>query len=364
MQKYAFERTYIHDKQKSYLRLRSGEMEQRKIQKVGRSTLSVSLPKKWVNQIGLDPGDLVYITRCRDSSLRLFSSKQLEETEKSKEYFIDCDKITEIKLCERLIVGCYMMGFDIIKIASVDRITGKQLEDIRSIVRRLVGASIIETTRNEIVIQCFIDSLKLSISSLIHRLSIITSTMLTEALTAFLDLNPELATATIQREDEANSIYWLITRLLLSTQQSSTSTKDHEGNSTLNALALRVISKNLERIADCSKQIAKIALHLTKIRDKIEKDELPWLSEVNELTKKIFTKAVDSLFLHDIIQANEALNLRDLLDEQGEAYMRQAITPYYYDAVFIMLAMIAENSASIAAIAINLEITKSTAFPS
>lgn len=339
-------------------------MEQRKIQKVGRSTLSVSLPKKWVNQIGLYPGDLLYIEHCRDSSLRLFSSKHLEETETSREYFLDCDRITETKLCERLIVGCYMMGFDVIKIASSDRITGKQLEEIRNIVRRLVGASIIETTRNEIVIQCFINSSKLNISSLIHRLSIITSTMLTEALTAFLDLNPELATATIQREDEANNIYWLITRLLLSTQQASTTDKDREVDASPNPMALRVISKNLERIADCSKQIAKIALHLTKTRDKIEKDELPRLSVVNQLTKKIFNKAVDSLLLHDIIQANEALNLRDVLDAEVEAYMRQAITPYYHDAVFIMLAMIAENSASIAAIAINLEISKSTAFPS
>jgi phosphate uptake regulator len=177
-------------------------------------------------------------------------------------------------------------------------------------------------------------------------------------------LNPELATATIQREDEANNIYWLITRLLLSTQQASTTDKDREVDSSPNPMALRVISKNLERIADCSKQIAKIALHLTKTRDKIEKDELPRLSIVNQLTKKIFNKAVDSLFLHDIIQANEALNLRDVLDAEVEAYMRQATTPYYHDAVFIMLAMIAENSASIAAIAINLEISKSTAFPS
>jgi phosphate uptake regulator len=339
-------------------------MEQRKIQKVGRSTLSVSLPKKWVTQIGLYPGDLVYIERCRDSSLRLFSSKHIKEAETSREYFLDCDRITETKLLERLIVGCYMMGVDVIKIASIDRITGNQINEIRSIVQRLVGASIIETTRNEVVIQCFIDASKLNVSSLIHRLSIITSTMLAEALTAFLDLNAELATAAIQREDEANSIYWLISRLLLSTHQSSTRDKDREVDPSVDPMVFRVISKNLERIADCSKQIANMSLHFDDMSAKVEQDELPRLSEVTQLTKKIFNKAIDSLFLHNTIQANEALNLRDTLDAKVESRMHQALTPQYYDAIFIMLAMIAENSASIAAIAINLEINKSTAFPS
>ena len=81
------------------------------------------------------------------------------------------------------------------------------------------------------------------------------------------------------------------------------------------------------------------------------------------MTQKIFNKAIDSLFLHNIIQANEALNLRDSLDAEVESHMHQALTPQYYDAIFLMLAMIAENSASIAAIAINLEINKSSAFP-
>jgi phosphate uptake regulator len=340
-------------------------MEQRKIQKVGRSTLSVSLPKNWVNQIGLDPGDLVYIERCRDSTLRLFSSKQLRarEAEIAKEYFLDCDQITETKLLERLIVGCYMMGFDVIQITSSDRITGTQISEIRRIVQRLVGANIIEMTRKEVVLQCFIDASKLNVSSLIQRLSSITSTMLTEALTAFLDMNTELASATIQREDEANSIYWLISRLLQSNHQSSTLNKDREEDPSINPMAFRVISKNLERIADCSKQIAIWSLHFNCIRDENNKNERSHLSKVTHLTQKIFNKAIDSLFLHNIIQANEALNLRDSLDAEVESHMHQALTPQYYDAIFLMLTMIAENSTSIAAIAINLEINKSSAFP-
>lgn len=337
-------------------------MEQRKIQKVGRSTLSVSLPKKWVTQTGLHSGDIVHIEQCRDGTLRLLSYKHVNAAETPKDYFIDCDSVNNAKLFERLIVGCYMTGIDIIKMYSADRIAGNQIEEIRNIVQRLVGASIIETTRNEIIIQCFIDSSKLNVTSLIQRLAIITSTMLTEAMTAFLDLNPEHATAAIQREDEANNIYWLITRLLLSIQQSSISANDPGLDVSFNPTSLRVVSKNLERIADCSQEIAKIALHLHELRDTLEIHELHKLSPIDQLTKEIFKKAVDSFFSRDIIKANEALNLRDSLDAAVETQMWKAITPFFH-AIPIMLAMIAENSASIAAIAINIDINKSNAFP-
>jgi phosphate uptake regulator len=339
------------------------DMEQRKIQKVGRSTLSVSLPKEWANQIGLHSGDNVFIKQCRDGTLRLLSFQHLEGAETPRKYLIDCDCVKESKLFERLIVGCYMAGIDIIKLYSTDRIAGKQIEEIRYIVQRLVGASIIETTRNEIVIQCFIDSSRMKIPSLIQRLSIITSTMLTEAITAFHDLNSELATVVIQREDEANNIYWLITRLLVSTQQSSHSAEDQELDTAFTATSFRVVSKNLERIADCSKEIAKIVLFLHESRDALKSHEFHQLSSISQLTKEIFKKAVDSFFSQDIIKANEALNLRNTLDATVETRKCKEVFPYYH-AIPIMFAMITENSASIAAIAINLNINRSASFTS
>ncbi len=76
---------------------------------------------------------------------------------------------------------------------------------------------------------------------------------------------------------------------------------------------------------------------------------------LDQLTKEVFQKAVDSLFSRDIIKANDALNLRINLNTEVEARMRRAAIPYFR-AIAIMLAMIAENSASIATVAINIEI--------
>lgn len=56
-------------------------MEQRKIQKVGQSTLSVSLPRDWLNLAGVKQGDTVYLAQGRKGDLRILSKNLVEEEE-------------------------------------------------------------------------------------------------------------------------------------------------------------------------------------------------------------------------------------------------------------------------------------------
>jgi phosphate uptake regulator len=336
-------------------------LEQRKIQKVGQSTLSVSLPKDWLSLAGVKHGDTVYLDQGRKGDLRILSKNLVEEEEKPKEYYINCDKTKEPNLLERLIIGSYLLGVNTIKISSSTRINAKQMEEIRSITTRVVGLNIIEASQKEIILQCFIDPLKLSIYPLIKRLSVITTTMLDEAMEAFLKVNPELANDVIKREDEADNIYWLITRLIISAQRSQTIASKMGLN--FMPIGFRLISKNLERIADYSENIAKIALNLHRTKDTIDERELETLLVLNRLTKEIFQKALNALFSRDIIAANEAINLRTKLDAEVEIQMNKSIVPHL-STIAIMLSMIAENSASIAAVALNIEINKSSSFPS
>ena len=46
-------------------------MEARKVQRVGYSTLTVSLPREWVGDVKLKAGDIVSIKREDDGSLKL-----------------------------------------------------------------------------------------------------------------------------------------------------------------------------------------------------------------------------------------------------------------------------------------------------
>ena len=46
-------------------------MEGRKIQRVGRATLTVSLPRAWVKETGIKQGDLVFCAPQKDGSLNI-----------------------------------------------------------------------------------------------------------------------------------------------------------------------------------------------------------------------------------------------------------------------------------------------------
>lgn len=344
--------------------MKEGEflLEKRKIQKVGESTLSVSLPKEWLNHTGVKVGDPVYLHMEKDGSLSISSQNPSEREELPSEYQINCDFVKELNLLERLIVGSYILGRDTIRVFSSDRIQGEQIEQVRNIARRLVGLSIVEESKNEIILQCTVEPSKFKIYSLMKRMYVIVSTMLSEALESLLELNAGLAQDVIRREDEANNIYWLMTRLLLLGEKSEPVAHQFDSDDLPSMTDIRLISKSIERVADCSEGIAKIVLELEQQRDTIDKRELEKVSLKEDLTKDLFQKSVDSVFERDLNIANQAANLRLKLDEDLEDRTRNPAVPDFR-AIAIMLAMIAENSATIASTAIDIEISKSDRYP-
>ena len=251
-----------------------------------------------------------------------------------------------------------MTGVDTIKLFSSDRINGRQIEEVRNIVRKLIGSSIVEASKKELVIQYFIDESRLDATTLIRRLSVIVSTMLDEALESLVNLDIEIADDVIKREDEANSIYWLLTRLLLSAETNSeTINKGSVKHSLGFTTCSRLVSKYLESIADSSKSIAKIALDLHSF-GVVNKKELEQLVYLETLTKEQFKKSIDSLFARNVNLANEAINQSGKLEVEIENQLHKSSVPYFR-AIAMMLAMISEDSAGIAAMAINTQIYNS-----
>lgn len=336
-------------------------MERRKLQKVGHSTLSVSLPKEWITLTGVNRGDIVYLDQTEDGALRIVSEDLLEKEREPTEYEINCDLISEKKLLERLIVGCYVQGVDMIKVFSSTRIESEHREEVRTISRRLIGLSIMEESRQEIILQCSIDPYKVEIYLLLQRLSVIASTMLNEAMEALHEFNTDFADDVIIREGEANNIFWLITRLIFMAHKSQTLTKRIAVNTPLSLTGIRLVSRSLERIADCAENLAKIALHIQQIKETMTEKEVNRTSSLDKKTKEIYRKAVNSLFLGNVRAANEALNLRDELEAEVADQMQNS-TILYFRTIAIMLAMIAENSATIAFEAINLEIKRTNCY--
>ncbi len=334
-------------------------MESRKVQQVGYSTLSVSLPSDWAKEVGLKRGDLIHFTPERDGSLKLTLHPLTEDkSETEKEFVINSESCNEPRMLARTVIGNYVLGRDIIKIVSSNRIQSGNVEEVRSIARRLIGLGIIEESPNQIVLQCSIDPTNFQINQLIQRLSVIVSTMHQEAMQALINFDPELAKTAISREDEANMIYWLITRLLLSAQQSKNVADKIGLKESLQIPDNRMISKYLETIADYAENIAKRAIELQKYKAQIRSETMEKLSQLGELAHSIFQNAMNCVISGDMKIANSTLEMRNVVDIEEEKLMLGLPDIPHLGAVALAITRIAESGAGIAVIALDRALEK------
>jgi phosphate uptake regulator len=333
-------------------------VESRKVQKVGYSTITVSLPSEWIKQNEIKPGDIVFITSELDGTLRIVPAG-LAQREEAEEYIINADVCDEKRLLERLIVGSYILGRDVIRITSTTRIKSECVEEVRGIVQKLIGFGILEETSKNILLQCSIDPTKFQMDMLIRRLSLIASTIYSEAMQALLEGDTTLAVDAISREDEADIIFFLATRLLVLAQRKRNLAEKIGFTKLILIPCTCLILQYLELIADYSEDIAKRVLELEKYRATLSKTTLERIYHLGELTHTIFQKAVDCVFTKDIKIANSLLEMRGVLESEFEQEMRELPEIPYLRTIVSTLSKIADKGAIIAKLAINTALMKS-----
>jgi len=258
-------------------------MEIRKVQKVGHSTLTVSLPRDWVEQVGLKQGDVVTLRRTDNGCLRLVPGLAGEKTE-SAAARIDADLCREHELLSRIITGNYIEGRDSVTITSSKDLTSEHLWEIRSTVQRLMGLSVVEQTPRRIVIQSFVDPSKFPVSGLISRLHRVGLSMQEASMAALLEKRQDIAGEVLQMENEADRIYWLIVRQLILATTRLTAAHEIGVLSPQHALGNRIVAKYLECIADCAENIAK---EVIVIKDEDYEKYRSVLDEIAEMQNEV-----------------------------------------------------------------------------
>jgi phosphate uptake regulator len=327
-------------------------LESRKVQKVGYSTITVSLPSQWVRQNNINAGDLVFLIPERDGTLKIAPS-HIAQKEEAEEYVVNSAACDEQGMLERIIVGSYILGRDVIRITSSSRIEKSHVNEVRRIVRKLIGLGILEETTKSILLQCSVDPSKFKLDMLIRRLSIIASTILSEAMQAFLDQDKTMAEEAINREDEADTIYYLAVRLLLSAQLKPEVAEQIGATEILFIPATRLILQYLELIADYSEDLAKKVIGFEARKEKLDKKIADKIHHLGDSSQTVFQKALDCVFTRDIKVANGVLELKKALAAEVDQLMKEAPEIPFLRAMISCLNKIADLGAAIANIAIN-----------
>jgi phosphate uptake regulator len=332
-------------------------MEPRKVQKVGYSTLSVSLPMNWTKKMEIQKGDLVFLSEETDGALRL--TVDSGKTDDNTVYMVNVDKCDNTEVLARVIVGNYVLGRNTINVYSSRKLMREQIESIRGVTQRLLGIGIIEESERHLILQCSIDPIKFPLETVVRRLYVITSIMFKEIMDSLIDEDMELAKDAMTREYEADTIYWLLARLLASAQQSRLVSEGIGIKEPIAIVQHSIIAWYLEMIGDRVNDIAASIIRLQHIRQEADDEIIERLVQIGMMTFTLFDKAVKSIFEKDINVASDAVNLYENIEnEEGNLLKRyqNGSSPDVAATVSQIawdMKIIAEHSSAIAEIAID-----------
>ena len=299
-------------------------METRKVQRVGYSTLTVSLPREWVEDVNLKAGDIVSIKREDDGSLKLVPGTRGERAE-IKKCVVNSDLCSSRNLLTRVITGNYILGHDTIQIVAKDELKKVHLKEIRATVQRLTGLSIVEQTLRQVTLQSFVDPTRFPIYGLIRRLHIITSSMLEASIKALVEGRAEVATEVTHMEEEADRIYWLIVRQLLLAVQNRSTAANIGIESPLHIVGDRVVAKMLEEMADSAENIAN---EIVALKDRYVARE-PILNEVAKFAgqvTKISEQSLKGFLTGEINLANTAVEIVENVENDERSLAQKVLT--------------------------------------
>jgi phosphate uptake regulator len=316
------------------------------VQRVGYSTLTVSLPRDWVEDVKLKAGDIVSIKREDDGSLKLIPGTE-HKREEVKNCVVNTDLCNSNSLLTRVITANYILGHDTIQLVAKDELRRHHLDEIRATTQRLTGLSIVEQTLKQITLQSFVDPTRFPIYGLMRRLHIIISSMLEASMKALVERRPELAVEVAHMEEESDRIYWLIVRqLLLAIRDRSVGSKIGI-ESPLHIPGNRVVAKTLEEMADSAENIAIEVLAL-KDRDIASETILNEIAKFANQVTKISEHSIKALLTGEVNLANEAVEMVQTT-ESDERKLTQKVLTYVKDAsVASSLRIIVWNLAQIA----------------
>jgi phosphate uptake regulator len=270
-------------------------METRKVQRLGPSTLAMTLPAEWAGEQNVEKGDEVSLRMGGKGTLTVMpESVQTEESEAViRASGLDADAV------ERAIVAQYVLGRRIIHVEATEEETleSTHINAVYNAETQLMGLGVIEETPDSIAIRCSVDPEDFTLDNLLERLESTGSTMRNEAVKALAHSNPDLAQRALNRERQANKIFVLLLRLIFTAYQNPNLARAVGLRDGFPLIGYRSISKNLELTADNAEDIAEIAMAAENHELHIDQNEVRRIREftddVNEITDLAVGAAVD-----------------------------------------------------------------------
>jgi len=333
----------------------------RRVQLTGKSTYIVSLPRRWVQDVGLVRGETLTIIPQRDKTL-LLVPRNVRKPEKPTAETVEVTSNDNPNSIVRKVAALYLLGYKSIYISTKEeRIQSVQRNVVKEFARRkLVGAEIVSDSRNGMALQVLLSYPELSVSDALRRMAIIATSMHRDAINALRNMNTDLAEEIIRMDDEVDRFNFYIIRELKSAVSEEQTLKEIGLERPRDCLGYRLIARSVERVADHAVSISKYVLMLkNQVCDSIMEE----LERMSAFAISGFSQAIKSLFTKDYSSADQVIedNLRIATMEKE---VIDKITDVKLDAETVSLLRLivesirrtAEYGSDIAEVVLNLTI--------
>lgn len=280
--------------------------EVRRVQKVGYSTLSVSIPKKLARDLHIDAGDSLLFREEVDGTIRLIPATGAKRLSKAT---IKADQIGDVELLSGLIVSSYALGYDTIEIVGKNRLDRSAVDRSIGTIKRLRGLEVVEAENDRIVAQSFMDPTKFPVDSLIKRLQILVSRSLDIVIDA-MDQSRTGGLNEVRRiQEEVDELYWLIVRQLLVALSRKEMASEIGIESPLHASGDRVVAKALEEIGNIILDVSEELVRLRAKGTKMDKRVVTEITKLAASARSAFNTTAESLLTPDIRLIEESMRL-------------------------------------------------------
>ncbi len=286
-------------------------LETRKVIRVGEKSYAITIPKKWANLLGLEPGstvDVIFdksgIIYIRPRQIGVRKDVPLETVLRVSE----CGSIVD-----KCISGCYIEGHDTV-VLELTQSTAIPSE----VSAKLPGVVIVEGGDNRVVVKIAISESIVGIDEVVNRMSRVLEAMY-DYLEAFIEYgDKDKAYELLKSDDELDRLFFLGLRLAKRTITS----KILEGdiNYARELIDLALLIRSIEHVGDALDRSTRILLDVEY--DSVRNE----LLELFRLSRKIIFDALASYNRVNIEMACKVLERRRELKKRIRSLRENAPT--------------------------------------
>ncbi len=286
---------------------------------LGKSSLVVSLPKGWIESNGLDKGDLLSLEVQRDLSLLIQPSLRVKD--EGRRIVVDLDTSSSSDSIFRIVIGCYLNGYNDIVLNSSTIFSVQQQQAIRNVVKSLY-LRILSSNASSVTLQTLMNESMANIFDGIERMHLITLSMCHDVLKAMQSWDLELARSVVSLEEDVDQFMFYLMRLIRSAAiDPALANRLHVDM--LDCLDYQTLVDLIERVAD---NVHKVAFSLVQLEE--HKEYIPeglWkrLTETANASITAYEKAIE------VFRSRSVESCDMIIDEQYKLIqLARSITPF------------------------------------